>query len=462
MPQGLFERPTSYDTIFCAVVHSGDDWVAATLTRLSSGSRVAIVGGGPAGSFTALFLLHFARLDGLDLEVHAYERRSFADRGPKGCNRCAGILSSSLLRNLGEMGISIPRGVVQARIDNYCLHGPFGNICIANPDPSGPILSVFRGSGPLHSSLPVVAGLDAFLLGMCEKLGTRIVREKVLGIDTGPGVLLQSGRREYDLVVLAGGLNSGAIELQGLDYKPPRTLTMSQDELQARPEDVQRYLGSSVQSFVFPRSDIVFGTLVPKGSFVNVSLLGAHGPPDLEEFLDSELVKEAIPFPYQRSCGCRPRICAGMATGFYSDGFIAVGDAAVARLYKDGIGSALLTARQAAYAAVRHGISRRELGRHYAPACHAIDRDNRLGRILFGVHGRAKNSRPFFLAQGSLVKREQANGRGDRVLSRILWGIFTGSYSYRQIWGMAASVKFIAAMVLQYIAERRTREHVAG
>ena len=64
--------------------------------RLSDGSRVCIVGGGPAGCFAALHLLDQAEKQGLRLEVLIFEPRDFNRPGPSGCNRCAGILSSHL------------------------------------------------------------------------------------------------------------------------------------------------------------------------------------------------------------------------------------------------------------------------------------------------------------------------------------------------------------------------------
>src|SRR3989304_9974640 len=77
--------------------------------RLAPGSRVLIAGGGPAGSFSALHLLHYARQAGLDLEVILLEPRDFGQPGPGGCNKSAGIFSSTLIRVLQGLGLRLSR-----------------------------------------------------------------------------------------------------------------------------------------------------------------------------------------------------------------------------------------------------------------------------------------------------------------------------------------------------------------
>ena len=65
------------------------------LGRIKTGSRVAIAGGGPAGSFFALYLLKYARERGIRPEITIYEPSEFDEPGPKGCKGCAGVLSMS-------------------------------------------------------------------------------------------------------------------------------------------------------------------------------------------------------------------------------------------------------------------------------------------------------------------------------------------------------------------------------
>src|SRR3990172_8731686 len=160
---------------------------------LGNGSRVAVLGGGPAGSFFAMYLLRYAAVARVDLHVDIFEWRSFSDLGPKGCNRCAGILSASMLRNLKELELNVPEEVVRSHIASYHLHSPFGIIDIANPDPSAEIYSVFRGAGPLYNSVKL-PGFDGFLLEKAVEWGAGLVRRRVDAVDLALSLKTAHGR----------------------------------------------------------------------------------------------------------------------------------------------------------------------------------------------------------------------------------------------------------------------------
>ncbi len=100
---------------------------------LDNGSRIAVIGGGPAGSFFSFFALDMAVRKGLDIEVDIYEPRDFSRPGPAGCNMCGGIVSESLVQNLAVEGISLPPSVVQRGIDSYVLHLDDGSVHINMP-----------------------------------------------------------------------------------------------------------------------------------------------------------------------------------------------------------------------------------------------------------------------------------------------------------------------------------------
>ena len=409
--------------------------------KLHPGSRIAIIGGGPAGSFFALYLARYSSEVGIALEVDIYEPKSFAVSGPRGCNRCAGILSSSLVQNLKELALELPEAVIRNRITAYSLHSPYGIIKVQNPDPEAPIYSVYRGGGPLRFPLGAEVSLDYFLLEQAKARGINLVNKIVTEIHglPQPAVVCEGKKISYDLVALARGVNAPDIRIVGLDYIPPRVRRMAQDELSARREDVLEAFGDCVRVCLFPKSDMIFGSLTPKGSFINISLLGRRAtPPSIDEFLANDLVRQLLPFPYQRGCGCRPLIAVGAARNPAANGFVAIGDASVTRLYKDGIGSALLTARQAARTVVYHGITLGDLQRNYLPFCRAIERDNKWGKVLFRFHEQSKDSKAFFLAQTRLTKGEGEHTQ-QRPFNQIIWGIFTGSYSYGHILRLALS-----------------------
>ncbi len=446
------------------------------LEKLQTGSKVAIIGGGPAGSFFALYLLHYAGERGIRPEITIYQGRNFDELGPKGCKGCAGILSVSLLRNLGELGITIPEEIIQSRIKHYAVHSPYTAISISNPDKEIQIVSIYRGGGPRISNYDSPISFDGWLLREAEKRGARVEYETVsrIYLSEGARVEVADDKLGYDLVVLASGVNARPIPILGLDYVPPKTRPMAQDELYAGTAQVKSRLGNVAHAFLIPHSGIIFGTLVPKGPFINISVLSSgKRPVSVTDFLRHAIVRSILPEKYQRNCGCQPRAVVGPARNYYADSFVAIGDAAVSRLYKDGIGSSLLTAREAARTAVYHGVSRQYFEWHYQPFCSAINRDNSRGERLFKINDRAKDSRVFILAQNRLIGDEQHDVSGPQPFTKAAWGMFTGSYSYSSIARMALSPASLVKLAMALLWERlalwldrgvtgRRRLHVGG
>ena len=409
--------------------------------RLHNGSRIAIVGGGPAGSFFALYVRLFGEMAGIHPRITVYQDRNFDALGPNGCKGCAGILSPSVLKNWKELGLTLPDEIVQTPIDLYAVHSPHTSISISNPDKDTQIVSVYRGGGPRVSEFESRISFDGWLLKQAQERDVVTEHQKVTGISLENEATVDvSGKKTiYDMVVLAVGAGH-SVPVAGLNYIPPETRMMAQDELYAGEQEVRAKLGTTAHAFLIPHSEIIFGTLVPKGPFINVSVLSdGKRPVSVTEFLKHGMVKDALPKEYRRSCGCRPKAAVGFAANYFADRFVAVGDSVVARLYKDGVGSALMTARQAARTVMEHGLYAAAFQRYYAPLCREISRDNSWGRLIFALNKRAKSSRTFLLAQHRLISDEQNNHRTPQPLTRAAWGMFTGSYSYRAICRMALS-----------------------
>ncbi len=417
-------------------------------TRLKNGSRVAIVGGGPAGSFTALYLLSYAQQLGVQLSVTVFQDRDFDQKGRAGCKGCAGVLSLMFLRNLGDIGLRVPDGIIQHNINDYAVHSPYSSIAIANPERDVQIVSVYRGAGPQRGPEPVQS-FDAFLLRQAAARGARVVPLAVTAVHLDGLARVTAGGEtgEYELVVLANGVNGPPIAITGVDYLPPPTVTMTQSELYIGRDEVAARLGDAAHAFLLPRTGMVFGTLVPKGPYVTVSILnGPGGTTTLPDFLRHGLVKGVLPSTGEPVCGCRPSAVVGPARTCYADRFVAIGDAAVSRLYKDGTGTGLLAARQLAWTALHHGVSAGDFRRHYEPFNRSIRRHNAWGKALFAVNNVVKNSRTFLLAQPRLIGDEVHRAGGKQPFTRAAWGMFTGSYPYGQIARMVLSPVSLARM----------------
>jgi flavin-dependent dehydrogenase len=415
---------------------------------------VAVVGGGPAGSLFALYFLHYAGERGIHPEITLYQQRDFDKLGPKGCKGCAGIMSASLIRNLSELGLSLPEEIIQSKIERYTIHSPYTSLSINKPEEEREIASIYRGGGPRISHYENLISLDGWLLRQAQRQGARVENQKAsrIYLESGASVEVAGSKLAYDLVVLASGVSTNPIPVMGLEYIPPKIQGMAQDELYAGTDQVESRLGNMAHVFLLPHSGLIFGTLVPKGPFINVSVLSSSKHPvSVADFLSYDIVASILPDHYELACGCRPRIVVGAARNYYADRFVAVGDAAVSRLYKDGMGSSLLTAREAARTVVHHGLSRQDFQRYYQPLCRTMDGDNWWGRRLFSVHDRAKDSRAFLLAQHRLVEDEQAKEDGPQPFTKVIWGMFTGSYNYRSIarmaLGPASLVKFLVTFL---------------
>lgn len=418
--------------------------------QLHDDARIAVIGGGPAGSFFALHALSIARQRGLRIQVIIFEGKDFTRPGPTGCNKCAGILSSRLLRNLRTLQLKLPPQIIMSEIQSYVLHLEDATVEISRPEPWRRIVSVYRGAGPRLGNLPPTVSFDSWLLDEAQQRGAQVIRERVVEVTTAirPVVVTRTSTSNCDLVVLATGINSRLVQLPDLNYAPPATEIMSQDELlvpgMSHDQRIHIFFGHSIGA--------LFVGLIPKGRFVNVSLLDHKLTKDnIGPFLEVDQVRAVLASNPKRVCGCNPRIAVSAALNFYADRFVAIGDAAVTRLYKDGIGSAFLTARQAARIALEVGVSEAAFRQGYAPFCQSIDRDNRIGRMLFALWSRTQRSRRLSQAWLKALDAETKLIAAEQYGRRALWSMFTGDDAYqtiaRQLFSFSVGFRFLAGFL---------------
>jgi len=398
---------------------------------LVDGSRVCIIGGGPAGSLSALHLLNFARQKGIRLDVTIFEPRDYAALGPRGCKGCAGILSTRLLNGLASLEISLPKEVIQSELHSYSVHVDGDIIRIDQPDPRRRLVSVYRGGGPHLLPGEPPESFDRYLLSQACARGARLVRSSVKNVSSEKLPVVSTSRESYpaDLVVLATGLSSNNPFSPSYGYRSPGTEIMVQDEV-LRPAD---WPADEVKVYLKQPSGMIFGVLTPKGRCLNVSLLG-HGLTQdaVTRFIDA-LEIDSDHLSLVGLCGCAPRIAVRPAKHFYGDRWVAVGDAAVTRLYKDGIGSAFFTAKTAMRIAVSEGITKHAFRKGYYPYCRSIAADNAYGQLLFRLW--EITVRTPFLLEGwkRAVRCEMEVPSDQRIHMRILWGMLTGDELYKDL-----------------------------
>jgi flavin-dependent dehydrogenase len=409
-----------------------------------------VIGGGPAGSFVSYFLNDMAGARGIDINVDIYEPRDFTTVGPAGCNHCGGIISESLVRTMAADGITIPSTVVQESINSYVLHMDVGNVRIDAPDSEKIIASVYRGVGPRGMTEPVTGNtsFDGFLQKLAVEKGSILHADRVddIIIENGLPVLqTRSGTSEpYDLVVAAVGVNSSALGIfRRLDfgYRPPESTSTYISELPLGRDLVKKHLGSSMHVFFLNLPGLDFAALIPKGEFATVVLLGDHIDKTLvKAFLDSTEVQRCLPPQLSMpllACQCSPLINVREAVQPYTDRLVFIGDCGVAKLYKDGIGTAYRCAKTVARIAVTHGVSARDFRKRYLPTYQAIARDNSIGKLVFSITRQIQqrhSARWSLLATVLSEQRKLRGYRGHQRMSSVLWDTFTGSASYVDIF----------------------------
>ncbi len=451
--------------------------------ELTNFSRVAIVGGGPAGSLTAYFMLGIAEHLGIKLNIDIYDPAAFFASGPKGCNFCGGIVSETLVQMLAMEGINLPPEVVQRGIDSYHLHTAQGSASISTPLEEMRIAALFRGSGPLDcvtkaAELPpdersVYRSFDGLLQELALSRGARHLPHRVTAVTFENQFPVVSAKgiqpRRYDLVVGAVGVNGGGLKIfekSGLNLKPPKTTTAFITEIRLGKEGVNRHFGNSMHVFLLNIPRVSFAAIIPKAEYVSVVMLGSALDKDsAAAVLGHPSVKSCFPEGTDltpRSCKCLPKFNIGVSSPAFSDRLVLVGDAVVSRLYKDGLGAAYKTAKACATTAVIHGISRRDFRRYYLPMCRKLAIDNSIGKVVFLTVDLFK----WFpiLSRGMLrmVIQEQRSAARAKAMSMVLWDTFTGSNSYRSIFTRCVHPTFLATLFWQSIKSLGKGKELAG
>jgi len=375
--------------------------------ELNDRSSIAVIGGGPSGSFFSYFALDFAKRLDLDIKLDIYEPKNFTKPGAGGCNHCGGIVSESLVQKLSTDGIVLPSNIIRRGIETYTLHIEQGNTIIKTPKEEQRIASVYRGAGPKGCMNNSQESFDNHLLELCKKNGATIIQDKIIeGQRVEDGIILRSkkiGEKKYDLVVGAAGLNNKTLEIFKSicpKFVPPKVTRTYISEFLLERDEIDKHI---VANFIEAEQ--------VKGCF----------PKDLH-------LKDAAP------CKCYPYINVKAARNPFADNVVLIGDTASSKLYKNGIGAAYTTGRAAARTAIFEGISRKSFKKYYYPVCRNLDLDNNVGKFIFFVTKIIQKSKVLKKGLFKMVVNEQKKQADKRLMSSVLWDTFTGSAGYQNIF----------------------------
>lgn len=426
--------------------------------ELKSGSKVCVVGGGPAGSFFTYFFLELANRLGIEVELDIIEAKDFLNIGPTGCNNCGGIISESLVQLLSTEGITLPSNVVRRGIDSYVMHTDDRYVKIETPLQEKRIASVFRGSGPLGSKETEWNSFDKYLQDLCIQKGANVIIDKVVDVtyENGQPVVKTKNKleKEYDLVIAAVGLDTKSLSIlkgANVKFQPPDTTKTYISEFFLGEDLVSQYFGDSMHVFLMDIPNLEFGALIPKGHYVTLVLLGKEIDKKLvQSFLASQQVIDCFPKEWDLtkmvSCQCYPKINTNTARYMYGNRFVAIGDTATSKLYKNGIGAAYITAKAAATTVLFNGVSEKDFEKYYLPACRSLHFDNSIGKIVFLVTKMIKISSFFKRGVVKTVIKEQSKAGEKRHMSTVLWDTFTGSAPYKEIFLRSMKPAFLLSL----------------
>ncbi|NIM59985.1 MAG: hypothetical protein GTO16_13755 [Candidatus Aminicenantes bacterium] len=445
---------------------------------LRDGSKIAIIGGGPAGSFFAHFAKKWSTQRGIDVSITIFDGKDFLQRGPKGCNLCAGVIAESLNQKMKEEGIFLPEKRIINRVDGYCLHVDSDSLLLSSAEnEKNTIATVFRGNGPRYSAFPETISFDDFLLSWAQDRGAEVISKPVWEIklleDKSRPICLYHGNKdnlqkfEADLLVGAFGVNTYLMrEIQnlGFGYKPPHTISTYQAEIKLGTEEVFKHFGNTIHVYMPKSKSIRYATVIPKGDYVTVTLIGKKDitRDAFQEFLNLEEIKGRIP-ALKPHCFCHPKIVVSPSKNPYTHRLVMIGDASYSRHYKNGIESAFITARLAAETAFESGIDASSFSSSYhKQAKKMIIHDNYYGQFLFMIND-IISSVPLLTQSHLSLAKQRGDKSSSGKLRSILWNMFTGNIPYRDIFKTSLDIKLQMSLFLKALGKifAKIKKHIA-
>jgi len=429
---------------------------------LKDGDRIAVIGGGPSGSFFAYFTLKMARMMGLEIKITIFEPKNFLAQGSAGCNHCGGVISELMVQSLAVEGIHIPTSVVQRGINSYQLYTERGDVRIETPAHEKTIASVYRSGGPKGLEVENKDSFDNFLLQAAVKEGAEHVPQSVERVlfENGKPVLYSDKEvlTRADLVVGAFGVNGRkAPNFEGKDfgYKNPAITKTAIAEIALDPKYISDKFGDSIHLFLLPIKNLKFAAIIPKTSHVALCMLGKKlDRARVNEFLAHPKVRQLFPEGEleKLACMCLPLMNVGAPTKPFGDRAVMIGDAGSTRLYKDGIGAAYFMAKSAAKTVVMNGVGEKHFRENYMPDYKSLITDNRFGSFLFWFTDLFREYRFLTSVMLSVVKKESRDlNYENKILSSILWDMFTGNERYKEVFYRAIRPELIMKMTASTI-----------
>ncbi len=440
--------------------------------RLAGGATIAVVGGGPAGAFSAIHLLKQARQRGLTIRVVVFESRCHPAAAAQdatagaytGCPQCAGGISPRLHDALAGLGISLPPAVIQASISSITVQGNWKSIYLPVP-PTRTMSSVFRGTLPFGQHLPADC-FDAHLLRVAtdagaELIGSRVFRARYDGrgrVDLSYQLNNIETVLKADFAIFAGGVNDRTDKSHTLPtsmelfhqiqpaYFPPRQRKALIFELEAK--DAAGMAEGGELHFVessYGKLHLDMCSMLSKRGYITVTLIGRSVDGSFSHQQNLNVIKDFLSLPQIRRvlppqmrlcvrCICNPSLVVGTARRPFGERVAAVGDMATSRQYKDGMLAAHNMAASIAATVFTDGVDCASMASGYGRTIADIEKDNRYAVVIFALY------RWFFVnpvlsrvIYQAFTTEKKSKTSDQRRFRDIFWAISSGDLSYEEI-----------------------------
>ncbi len=414
------------------------------------GKTVAIVGGGPGGSATAIRLMRLSRERGLDVRVVLFEGKDFE----RHYNQCVGVLSPPIEEILrGGLGVELPYEIFKRQIQGYRLHAGGKEILLVGPHRAGATYAVRR------------AMFDRYLLDCAVKEGAEVYRSRVTGMDFPRGgrkrifLYTEGGMLKADAVVGAFGLDEGMTDIfetatKGRYRRPQKFMQTYVAKIHTEPAVIERKLGSIIYAYLFPPGipNLEFGAITPKGDHITVNVAGAAADvEDIFSFLSLDMVREHLPpVSLDGQEVYRGKFPGSPARGAVGEGYLTVGDSTGwLRPFKGkGINMAIETGILAAETMVESGISLASF-RRYEERTSPLREDYAYGTWMRNLCKIGEMTGML----GTVVSMAKV----DQGVHDALFNAVSGHDSFRNIFRRNARPSMLVSVVRNWLDDRRRR-----
>lgn len=456
--------------------------------RLTNGSQVHIIGGGPAGSFFAIQLLQMAKKVGKEISVTIIDKRIV--KSPrnipwrlKGCNFCAGVISPNLYKEMLDNDVELPEEIICEKFSHIWMHGLWKNFPLKVP-PDRKLISVFRGCLPSDRQ-DGLQGFDHFLISRAVKEGAGLLSGTALNLKYGgsgkliiqlkasSGVLSEF---ESDFVCMSTGINYfpgkpldknplfNAFKKINPSFMPPRVRPTFVFEMKPGRVYLKKFLDKELYLIVSGSKQLELEhiALVPKGEYLTVALVGksidrAIFPGDADK-----LIKKFLALPHVQTilpqisptntpitCSCNPFTSVAPAVNPFEDRVAVIGDALGARLYRDGIYSAFVSAKILSQTVVHSGVDKKSLQQAGESIVRWLEKDNQACKTVFNLFHKVLKSDVLSRIVYQTFATEMKFKRMDAwPLGNVLWKIGSGSADYGKIIKELISIPVICSFLI--------------